>query len=310
MRVLLVAVLLLLLAAIAEAARWQPVGSSVTGVATDGARYAIWASDRHTLMIAADGGSPRRVTVAAGCEYVMAIIAGAGKAALLCNGNGVFEGRRVVVVDLATGAQRRVPKLVIGAGTQQTVTAIGRRWLQVDGGAGRSIWRYWVDAASGRKANVRGRSRYPALNARALSRPLCGPVQRPLNPEDDAANAWPRLGDVQRAGRWFAFRRPAAYNRAGVVAASELVAWRCGDPRPRVLDRCGHYRAACTDIQLGAGMITWQTRGRLRIARLPRLRMASERLPKGLMTAVRHTRGRLYRASSAGGATVYARELR
>jgi hypothetical protein len=282
-RLLLLVALFLVCAASAEA-RWEPVGSTVAGVATDGERYAIWAPDRHTVIID-DGRARLTVGTGAACGYVMAIVAGSGKAALLCNGNGYTEARRVVMLDLATGAQHRVPRLVIGAQTLQTVTAVGRRWLTVEGANGGSVWRFWVDAHTGRKAAVRGRRVRPDLDAATLAQPLCAPLARPLNADFGGMTAWPRLGAVDHTGQWLVFGQAAA-------GGSDLVAWGCGRPAPRVLAHC-----PCADVQVGGGIVTWRRHGRAHIVRLEHLRRASERLPRHRTNALRHTRDWLYRAS-------------
>jgi hypothetical protein len=282
-RLVLAIAVVLGLAPAAHAARWERVGSSVAGVATDGARYAVWARDRHTVIV--DGRARLTVGVRPVCGYVMAIVAGSGKAALLCNGNGYTEARRVVVMDLATGAHRRVPELVLGAETMQTVTAVGRRWLTVEGASGTSAWRFWVNARTGRKATVRGRRRHPDLDAPVLGRPLCAPLQRPLAVPFEGLATWPRLGDVAHTGGWLVFRRTAA-------GGSDLVAWRCGAPVPRVLAHC-----PCSDVQAAGGVVTWRRHRRVHVVRLAGLRRTSARLP-GRVTAVRHTRRWLYRASA------------
>jgi hypothetical protein len=282
-RLALVIALLLVCAPSAEA-RWEPVGRSVAGVATDGARYAVWAPNRHTVVI--DDGRARITSrVGAGCGYVMAIVAGSGKAALLCNRNGYTEARRVVMLDLATAAQRPVPDLVIGARTLQTVTAVGRRWLTVEGAGGGSVWRFWVDARTGRKAEVPGRRARPDLDAATLAHPLCAPLERPLSLPIGGASTWPRLGEVQDTAGWLVFRREAS-------GGTDLAAWPCGRRAPRVLAHC-----PCADVQAGGGIVTWRRRRRLFTLRLPGLRRASIRLPRRTL-AVGHTRGWLYRASA------------
>jgi hypothetical protein len=281
---MLVIAVVLVLAPTAHAARWERVGSTVTGVATDGSRYAVWARDRHTVIVD-DGRARLTVGVRPVCGYVMAIVAGSGKAALLCNSNGYTEARRVVMMDLATGAQHRVPDLVLGAETMQTVTAVGRRWLTVEGASGGSAWRFWVNARTGRKATVRGRRLRPDLDAAVLARPLCAPLQRPLAVPFEGLTTWPRLGDVAHTGDWLVFRRAAP-------GGSDLVAWRCGRPAALVLAHC-----PCADVQAAGRVVTWRRHRRLHVVQLHGLRRTSARLPRRV-AAVRHTRGWLYRASA------------
>jgi hypothetical protein len=111
------------------------------------------------------------------------------------------------------------------------------------------------------------------LNRPGLTRPLCAPLQRSLDPwaGDPYVNGPPYL-PMAVAGRWAVELVPGRPTAEDPPASVKL--WRCGHRRPQVVARCH-----CWDVSIGDGMVAWGGRranafdvasGRRRSWRLPR----------------------------------------
>ena len=116
------------------------------------------------------------------------------------------------------------------------------------------------------------RRRTVDLDRPGLTRPLCAPLRRSLDPwaGDPYVNGPPYL-PMAVEDRWAVELVPG--RRVAEAPPGSVRLWRCGHRRPRVLARCH-----CGDASIGAGMVAWRGRranafdvasGRRRSWRLP-----------------------------------------
>ena len=242
---------LLLLAAPAAAAPTR-LGKSLSAPVVDAtAGRVVWQPDAGSIRLRELGA--RRPGRALGVQT------GCGPAAHGLRGDRLLltcpEGNRLL--ELRTGVAGPVPgwEVARAGAWDATVLAVGQVW-----GEGVLLAPQCCDASvffrldgAGTDRSEGASNELPDLDAPQLWRPMCAPLERTRDDNDEDDRSFlpyaysPPLGLDQRAFDY----RPLRVDR-------------CGRKRPLVLSRC---RQACTAVQLGAGSVAWRERGRIRLYR-------------------------------------------
>jgi hypothetical protein len=236
-----------LLTAVPPAPAFEIDGS----VVADGKRWAAWSPAPGTAVVLDDRSGTRRRLSIPPCPLGGV---GGGWLLLTCS-DPVDRQDDPVLVDVRTGQATNVGGDDLKADALDFVrfTGVGAHGIlvTVDGYHHEDV--YAFDWRSRKRHDLDDRRRTVDLDRPALTRPLCAPVERSVDPwaGDPYVNGPPYL-PIASEGRWAA-ELATRRNGPGAVRL-----WRCGQRRPRVLERCH-----CRDVSAGAGMVAWQS-GRAR----------------------------------------------
>jgi hypothetical protein len=251
MRALAVAVLALL--AVAAPARGQAVPEVLGPTATGGALR----TDGRSLLHRVDPGTQqrggvaevidlrtgRRTRVAEKADCPAQWLHG-GRVLLSCTDSGG------VLVNLATGRRRVLPRLAVAGAYAVRYLGFGRRWAGVDVKRPGLLTSTPAVVRLGQRAPVRvgpGYRQSLDLSARTPFPRLCAPARRPAM--DEITSAGSRTGR-RRPGALFAGRGLHAW----LTLPGEVFVQRCGRPRPQLLHRCA---ASCLSMDVRGSVVAF-----------------------------------------------------
>ena len=297
---------LLLLTPATPAAAWSDLGPARGEVVADGERFAVQPLSDRQLIVHDDRRPPRSIDVGPQCWFT--VLVGSGRALLTCSDRPSYGTTRPVVLDLETFATQLVTPAPFPELFPMGVhpAGVGRRWVQLNvSGYHWDLRRYvrLTDGAIRKVDSLRADADFDAVNVR---RPLCTPLRRPHNPQDNGIDVSPPGGAVAWIGRWMVYRRGFSHVE-GSQRPSEIDAWRCGRRRPVRISVCPSMRYGCGEPAVGRRLVAWVDGPHVRAATLGPLRRMRLR-KSNAQQSVAVTGRRVFVSERAGGAwRVYVR---